>query len=149
MKIVVGNRQKKVKFDLPWLKRLARLALAECLKNPAHEKTVLPRLPGVEVTVISDADIADVHERFMQIAGPTDVITFDHGEILISAETACRNAARYGKSPVEELALYLIHGLLHLNGFADKHPADAAKMRSVQTRILKHCLTSLVQLNAK
>lgn len=133
-----------MKFDLPWLKRLARRALTECLKNPAHAKPVLPQLSGVEVTVISDAAIAEVHERFMQIEGPTDVITFDHGEILISAETACRNAARYGKSPVEELALYVIHGLLHLNGFADKLPADAAKMRRAQSRILTQCLASFV-----
>lgn len=142
MKITVSNRQKKVKFDLARLRRLARSALAECLKNPAHASPVLPQLSGVEVTVISDAAIAGVHERFMQIEGPTDVITFDHGEILISAETASRNAARFGKSPGDELALYVIHGLLHLNGFSDKLPADAARMRRVQTRILKHCLTS-------
>lgn len=143
LKITVSNRQTKVKFDLPWLKRAARRALAECLKHPAHSNPVLPQLSGVEVTVISDDAIAEVHERFMRIEGPTDVITFDHGEILISAETARRNAAHFGKSPGEELALYIIHGLLHLNGFADKLPADAARMRRVQSRILNHCLSVL------
>jgi probable rRNA maturation factor len=143
-KITVRNHQSKVKFNLPWLKSIARTALIECLKNSAATEAPLPQLSEVEVTIISDAAIAEVHRQFMQVEGPTDVLTFAHGEILISAETARENAARYGKTPGEELALYIIHGLLHLNGFTDEKPAEAAKMRRAQNRILKNCLLMFV-----
>ena len=140
MEISVHNRQRKVRVALPWLRRFALLALAECLRHPAHAKTPLPRLGEVEATLVSDATIARVHRDFMDIPGATDVITFDHGEIVISAETAQANAARYGRSLDEELALYIVHGLLHLNGYEDKKPADAARMRRLQERILAECL---------
>ncbi len=72
----------------------------------------------------------------MQIPGPTDVITFQHGEIFISAETACRRAKTHRTSLGQELRLYLVHGLLHLHGFDDRDPASAARMHRVQERIV-------------
>ena len=51
------------------------------------------------------------------------MITFEHGEIVISAQTAAENAAKYGKRLDHEVALYIIHGLLHLNGYEDKREA--------------------------
>ena len=100
------------------------------------------------MTFVSDAAIARVHRDFMNIPGATDVITFAHGEIVISTETAQLNAAQYGRPLGEELARYLVHGLLHLNGYEDKKPADAARMLArlsgrnhrVQERILSDCL---------
>jgi probable rRNA maturation factor len=72
----------------------------------------------------------------MNEAGPTDVITFQHGEIFISADTAKRNARRFGNSLARELRLYVVHGLLHLRGFDDRDPAGARKMEGVQRKIL-------------
>jgi len=143
VEISLHNRQRKVPVALEWLKRLAPLALDECLRHPAHADAPLPHLPEIEVTLVSDATIARVHRDFMNIPGATDVITFAHGEIIISAETAQTNAAQYGRSLDEELALYIIHGLLHLNGYEDKQPAAAARMHGVQERILADCLTQV------
>jgi len=140
MEISVHNRQRKVRVALPWLQRFAPVAFAECLAHPAHGETPLPRLGEVEVTLVSDATIARVHRDFMDIPGATDVITFEHGEIVISAETARLNAAQYGRALDEELALYIVHGLLHLNGYEDKEPAAAARMHRLQERILAECL---------
>jgi len=140
MEITLHNRQRKIRIALPWLRRFAPAALGECLRHPVHGNTPLPRLPEVEVTLVSDATIARVHRDFMDIPGATDVITFDHGEIVISAETAQANAVRYGRTLDEELALYVVHGLLHLNGYEDKQPADAAQMHRLQERILADCL---------
>lgn len=92
------------------------------------------------MTFVSDATIARVHRDFMSIPGATDVITFAHGEIVISAETAKSNAALYERPLDEELARYIVHGLLHLNGYEDKEPADFAQMHRLQERILKQCL---------
>ena len=143
MEISLHNRQRKVRVDFPWLRRFAPVALSACLRHPAHAKTPLPHLPEVEVTLVSDETIARVHRDFMDIPGATDVITFDHGEIVISAETAQANAAQYGRSLQEELALYIVHGLLHLNGHEDKEPATAARMHRLQESILADCLEEM------
>ena len=135
------NRQRKVKFDLRWLRGFAGIAAEECLKHSNGENPVLPRLGEVEISIVSDPAIAAVHARFLEDAEPTDVITFEHGEILVSADTAVANAGRFGEPLRSELGLYVIHGLLHLNGFLDGRPADAARMRRVQTRVLKACLS--------
>jgi len=136
----VYNRQRKVKFDLAWLRRFATLALPECLKNSNGPTPVLPGLPEVEIAIVSDPAIARVHAQFLEDPTPTDVITFEHGEILVSADTARFNAERFGTALEAELGLYIIHGFLHLNGFLDELPEDAAHMAEVQNRILKFCL---------
>ena len=140
MVISLHNRQRKVGAAIPWLCRFAPVALAECLLQPAIGESPLSHLEEVEVTLVSDATIARVHRDFMGIPGATDVITFDHGEIVISAETAQANAARFGRSLDQEIALYIVHGLLHLNGYEDKEPAAAAQMARLQEQILTDCL---------
>jgi probable rRNA maturation factor len=141
--ITVHNRQRKVRLDLPWLREFAARALPECSAHAAVPNAPLSQLSEVGVSIVSDAVIADVHLRFMQIGGATDVITFEHGDILISAETAKRQARQYGQKLDAELGLYIIHGLLHLNGFDDIKPADATKMHKLQDRILKKVLEEI------
>ena len=140
MEISVHNRQRKIPVALAWLQRFAPVALEHCLPHPACGQTPLPGLDEIEVTLVSDATIARVHRDFMDIPGATDVITFAHGEIVISAETARDYAAQYGRALDEEIALYIVHGLLHLNGYEDKEPAAAARMHRLQERILAECL---------
>jgi rRNA maturation RNase YbeY len=139
MTISVSNHQKTVPLDLRWLKKLARRALNECINERAGG--VLAQLPAVDVAIVSDDTIAAVHRQFMKIDGATDVITFDHGEIVISAETARANAVRYARPIDTEVALYIVHGLLHLTGFTDTSAREAARMRRVQNRILKKFLS--------
>jgi probable rRNA maturation factor len=79
----------------------------------------------------------------MDDPAPTDVITFRHGEIVISAETA-RRESRQRKLPLpEEITRYAVHGLLHLAGWSDGGPAEAAEMRRVQEKILRRALSAL------
>ena len=143
MEISLHNRQRKVAIPFPWLLRFAPVALEACLNSPVLPGAALPGLEEVEVTFVSDATIARVHRDFMGIPGATDVITFDHGEIVISTETARENARLYGRSLRDELALYIVHGLLHLNGYKDKEEADAARMHRLQEKILAQCLANL------
>ena len=143
MSITVYNRQRSVRFDLVWLRQFA--AIARKFSRGVWADVNCPPVEHdeVEVTVVSDAVIADLHRRFMNIPGPTDVITFAHGEIVMSAGTARRNALRYGHSVEAELALYTIHGLLHLNGFDDIETRFAIRMRRVQNRLMKTCLAQM------
>lgn len=147
-KLLLTNAQKTVRFDLRWLRRFAREALRQCLPHSLLAKSPLSQLDEIEVTLISDAQIADVHQRFMQISGPTDVITFAHGEILISAETAFANSQRYRKLLEEEIGLYIVHGLLHLQGFDDQEKNEHARMHRLQNKILKSILQTIPLQNS-
>ena len=100
-------------------------------------------LPEIEVSVVSDDEIARVHGDFLGDATPTDVITFHHGEILVSADTAARQGAEHGQDIDTELALYVIHGLLHLAGWEDDDPDEQKAMHRVQDEILAACVDRL------
>ena len=132
-----------MRLRLPWLRQFASRALEACRDHSADGRFALRALDEVEVAIVSDRVIADVHRRFMNIPGPTDVITFEHGEIVTSAQTAALYARQYGHGVDQELALYIIHGLLHLNGYDDLTRSDAARMRRTQQRILQACLSHL------
>lgn len=135
-KITVRNLQRKVPVDVVDLEKFATNALKLCLRLSRKEKTELMQLPEISILIVSDRKIASLHRQFMNESGPTDVITFQHGEIFISAETARRNAGRFRNTLGRELRLYVVHGLLHLHGFDDRHEAGAKKMASVQRKIL-------------
>ncbi|HEY2138736.1 MAG TPA: rRNA maturation RNase YbeY [Chthoniobacterales bacterium] len=134
--ITVRNRQRAIGVKLSELERFAERALAECLRLPARTSDLLVKVPEVSVVLLSDRRMAALHRRFLNEAGPTDVITFEHGEIVISAETAWRQARAFRTSLDEELRLYIVHGLLHLRGYDDRTPKGAAEMKRVQERIV-------------
>src|SRR5262249_9104963 len=134
--ITVRNLQRKIRVDVGNLEKFAQKALKLCLRLPHKKDNELQHLPEASVLIVSDPKMASLHRRFMNEPGPTDVITFQHGEIFISAEMARRNARRFGNSLVRELRLYIVHGLLHLQGFDDREPRKARKMEAVQRKIL-------------
>src|ERR1700751_5220426 len=89
------------------------------------------------VVLVSDRKISAIHEQFMGIAGATDVITFQHGEILISVETAARQATEYESDLLPELRLYIAHGLLHLAGYDDHSEAGFREMAKLQNELVE------------
>lgn len=88
------------------------------------------------VALVDDATIAELHERYLHVSGPTDVLSFPHGEIVVSGETARREAEARGIPPLHELVLYVVHGALHLAGYDDKSPKARKRMRAAERRIL-------------
>ena len=118
------------------LRAFAARALTHVLDKPAPATSDLEQLEVVSVILVSDARMAALHKKFMNIEGATDVITFQHGEIFISAETAARNAREFQTATEHEIRLYLVHGLLHLHGFDDTSALKARIMQRVQTRLL-------------
>ncbi len=99
---------------------------------------------AVEVALVNDATIQEVHRRFFGSDTPTDVITFPlnepneplAGEIVVSVETALREGPRHRLAPADEVLLYAIHGTLHLCGYDDHRAADARKMQQRQSELL-------------
>lgn len=135
--VSVLNRQRKVILDRAELENFARWALPLC----ARERGVgLTSLAEIDIVLVSDRKISELHWRFMQIDAPTDVITFQHGEIFISVETAQRQAKTHRTSLASELRLYVVHGLLHLQGFDDHRTSDRRRMFAVQERIVASAL---------
>jgi probable rRNA maturation factor len=137
--ICVRNLQRKIAVNLAELQDFAVKALRRCLQLRKRKRTDLDKLHGVLVWLISDRRMARLHRKFMHRTGPTDVMTFQHGEIFISLETAKRHARAFGSSPASELRLYIVYGLLHLHGFDDHTPAGARKMHEMQEKILRDC----------
>ena len=135
--ITVLNRQRAMRVPLIALQEFAARAVQECLKITGSRSSDLARITEVNVGLISDRRMAELHRRFFNLRSPTDVITFQHGEIFISVETARRHARRFGSSVAEEVCLYIAHGLLHLHGFDDKNPIAAAKMERVQKNLVR------------
>ncbi len=120
----------------------AVVALPRVLEAARVPRSVLASLNELEVSLVDDATIADVHMRFMDIPGATDVITFDHGEILISVETARAQAEEFANGYEREVMLYIIHGLLHLAGHEDATTEGQGQMNALQSSILDQVWTS-------
>jgi probable rRNA maturation factor len=137
--IWVRNRQRKTPVNLADLEIFAGKALPRCLKLRKRKPTDLDKLQEVFVWLISDRRMALLHRKFLHQMGPTDVLTFQHGEIFISVETAKRHARAFRNSLARELCLYIAHGLLHLHGFEDRTPAAARKMKAMQKKIVRNC----------
>jgi probable rRNA maturation factor len=136
-KISVRNRQRKITINITDLQEFAAKAVRHCLKLQKGKPTNLRTSRNVFVWLISDRRMSRLHRQFLSQRGPTDVLTFQHGEIFVSAETAKRHARLFGNPLVRELHLYIVHGLLHLHGFDDRTPAEARKMKNTQDRILR------------
>lgn len=125
-----------MRVPLASLQGFAQRALKECLKLPRKKLSCLSSLAELSVIVVSNRRMAALHRRFLHLPGQTDVITFQHGEIFVSAEVARAQARRFGNSLEAELRLYIAHGLLHLHGFNDKAPAAAAEMERAQEKLV-------------
>src|SRR6266516_6483486 len=136
-KINVRNLQRTVAVNIVDLEKFAAKAARLCLQIRKNKSTDLTKLREIFFLLISDRRMASLHRQFLREVGPTDVMTFQHGEIFISAQTARRHAGRFGNSLAREFRLYIVHGLLHLHGFDDRNEADARKMKKAEQEILE------------
>ncbi|HEY3659907.1 MAG TPA: rRNA maturation RNase YbeY [Candidatus Udaeobacter sp.] len=138
-KIAVHNRQRKISLNVAELENFAGQALQHSLQLHQPQQTDLRKLSEIFIWLISDRRMALLHQKFLGQSGPTDVMTFQHGELFISVDTARRHAQAFENSLLRELKLYIVHGLLHLHGFDDQTPSEAHNMKDAQERILTVC----------
>jgi len=138
-RISVRNLQRKIPVNVCELEAFAAGAAQRCLQLRKRKRSDLRKLREVFVWLVSDRRMALLHRQFLGKTGPTDVLTFQHGEIFISVETARRHARAFGNSLMRELKLYMIHGLLHLHGFDDQTSGEARKMGAAQEKVLRIC----------
>ncbi len=99
---------------------------------------------NISLAVVDDASLHELNRRYLGHDYPTDVLSFvlertdSHleGEVIVSAETAVREALQYSWTADDELLLYVTHGLLHLVGYDDQAPSDRALMRARERHYL-------------
>jgi probable rRNA maturation factor len=99
----------------------------------------------ISLAFVDDATIHRLNKRFLDHDEPTDVLSFPlsepssrklQGELVIGAEVARAAAAERGHDVQAELALYVIHGLLHLCGHDDHDDAGRRRMRERERHYL-------------
>jgi probable rRNA maturation factor len=138
--ITVRNLQRTVPVKIGDVKRFAERAVRVCIKIHRKKRTDLIKLREIFIWLISDRRMTRLHQQFLGEIGPTDVLTFQHGEIFISVQMAKRHARAFRNSLTRELQLYIVHGFLHLHGFDDRTAAAARTMKRAQERVLRRSL---------
>lgn len=101
----------------------------------------------VSLTLVDDSEIARLNQEFRKIAAPTDVLSFPSegipawllGDVVISVETAQRQATLHHTDLLNELQVLAIHGTLHLLGLEDESEADRAHMIAEMSKVAASC----------
>lgn len=137
LEIAIANEQDRVEIAEEELRRAVEAALQ--LRQIANAE--------ISLALVDDAAIHEINREYLQHDYPTDVISFPlsdsadllEGEIVVSADTAAREATKIGGSwgVREEILLYFIHGTLHLVGFDDHSDTDLKAMRQAEVDALK------------
>lgn len=147
--ISICNLQHLVEIDEPRIEQVVRDVLHSEQAAGAE----------VSVAVVDDARIRQLNRTHLGHDYPTDALSFllecraapevlvdedrlgmgKHleGEVIVSAETAAREADRFGWSAADELLLYIVHGTLHLCGYVDSSDAERQRMRRREADILQ------------
>ena len=112
----------------------------------AH-KLLRPPLRELSLALVNDSTMSKLHEQFMSIAGPTDVLTFPidedargriiSGEVVVCVPEARRKARVMGTTVQREVLLYALHGMLHLCSFDDRTAAGFQEMHRTEDQILQ------------
>jgi probable rRNA maturation factor len=115
--------------------RLARVTEAFRAVEGVDEAAV------IDVLLTSDATVAELNERYRGVEGPTDVLAFETappeverpdvwalGQVVISCDRAAEQAGGAGIELDDELAVLLVHGLLHLVGYTHDDCDSASAM---------------------
>jgi probable rRNA maturation factor len=135
MPIAIENRQKKIILD----SRRIRRSLKRLMNELGCEDRELSLL------LVDDDQIREINRTYLNRDRSTNVISFSMtegefgtinprllGDIVLSAETAARDAAAAGIDQMDEVEFLLIHGLLHLIGYEHENttPGESRRMKT-------------------
>jgi probable rRNA maturation factor len=136
IRVKIASPQELVPLPYPQLREAAR-AVLEGEKVPEAR---------VSLAFVDNPTIHNLNKRFLNHDEPTDVLSFPvsgpgartlEGEIVIGAEVAKAQAEERGHDVAVELALYVIHGLLHLCGYDDHSEKERKAMRERERQYLQ------------
>ena len=139
------NNESGTEVDEQAILDIARYALARMRIHPLSELSVI---------VVDEDAMEQLHIQWMDLPGPTDVMSFPMdelrppskdddeppqgllGDIVLCPEVAAEQAARGGHSRDDELQLLTVHGVLHLLGYDHEEPDEKAEMFGLQAAIV-------------
>jgi probable rRNA maturation factor len=136
IKVAIASPQKRIAIDRAGLRRLVRTVLQGEAVHDAE----------ISLALVDNPTIHRLNWQFLQHDEPTDVLSFPlnepgakclAGEVVVGAEVAQKQAAERGHAVEAELALYVIHGLLHLCGYDDHTDRGAKQMRQRERHYLR------------
>lgn len=137
MELLVSNRQKLKKISSVLVKRIIRI-LRDNLDC---------RIDDVSVLFVDDEFITSLNRVHFSKDNPTDVISFPYtdysvdnvvsGEIVISVERALAQHSRYRTTLADEICRYVVHGFLHLLGYADVPECERVRMKKKENALLR------------
>lgn len=136
MQVRVVNAQKEAPVSVKSMEKLARCA-ARHLK--------IRQKGFFYITFISSRRMRQLNGKFLRHDWATDVLSFRYngeavaGEVLVSPRQAQRYAKAHGIAYRQELARYVVHGLLHWMGFEDATVKQQQRMRCLEDDLLKRC----------
>lgn len=136
--VFVTNRQRSRKVDTRLVRRIVRTLLTDILGRSEFD---------ISVQMVGVSEIMRLNQSFLQHAGATDVIAFDyrqqpgegplHGEIAVCLPVAVEQARRYRTSWQQEVARYVVHGILHLCGYEDSTSQERRNMKRTEDKALQ------------
>jgi probable rRNA maturation factor len=151
--LLISDSQASIDLDLESVRALADFVL---------DAEGAPDALEVSLAFVDDAVIAELNGRHLGHEGPTDVLAFPLdgeppvpgeavllGDVVVSTERAIAYCRDHGGDPVEETALYLVHGLLHLLGYDDLTEPDDVRMEARQAELLWQAAESGVVLRGR
>ncbi len=111
-------------------------------------------LAELSVVIVDEAAMEQLHMQWMDLPGPTDVMSFpmdelrpgkDHedppqgllGDVVLCPEVAARQAETAGHTTDDELQMLTVHGVLHLLGYDHAEPDEEREMFGLQGDILR------------
>ena len=134
LEVVLLDRQRK--------RRLAAGRLRRVLADAAHALRVRGE---VALVLTGDRAVRTLNARYRGKDKPTDVLSFPGpggevglGDIVISVDTAARNAKEYGRTLPQELDILALHGFLHVLGY--DHETDDGTMDRLEKRLRRRLL---------
>ncbi len=134
LNVVLLNRQRRRRVDATRLRRVLRGA-ASALRVSGE----------VALVVTGDRAIRTLNARYRHKDKPTDVLSFPGGsgeaglgDIVISVESAERNARGLGRTLPQELDVLALHGFLHVLGY--DHETDDGTMDRLEGRLRRRLL---------
>lgn len=141
MKIHIFNRQKILRLN----KKSVRFLVQSTLD---HLNVICDEL---SIYFVEEKKISQLHEEFFQDPTSTDCISFPIdesflGEIFVCPQVALRYAQKRKTDPYQEVALYIIHGLLHLIGFDDLEEKERRAMRKKEKSCMRYLNEQKVNL---
>lgn len=135
-KVAVASPQETVPIDRRRMREVVRVVLEG--EGVADAE--------ISLAFVDNPTIHRLNQRYLNHDEPTDVLSFPlsepnakklAGELVVGAEVALAQASERGHDVQAELALYVIHGLLHLCGCDDHTAEGAAEMRRRERRYLR------------